>query len=122
MDISAIPPLFENRDNLLSIRYNRPQFAKIGSRKMRTSQYENLAITTEGLSLAAQNAFDFQYPGRLIFGQDSVNQLGELMLEHGGRRTSNQLHTPSRLLDEQKRNIIQDESKGIDRSGFPSHR
>ena len=53
---------------------------------MSASHYENLAITTEDISTLAQKPFDFQYPGRLIFGQDSLNQLGGLMLEHGGRR------------------------------------
>jgi len=38
------------------------------------------------MSSVTQHAFDFQFPGRLIFGEDSVNQLGALMVEHGGQR------------------------------------
>ena len=68
-------------DNLLPICYNRPQFATIGSTKMSTSHYENLTIFTDDLSSVTQHAFDFQFPGRLIFGEDTVNQLGGLMVE-----------------------------------------
>lgn len=85
-DVSALRSLFEISDNLFCVRYNRSQFAKTGLKNMTASNYERLAIDVEDLSSLAQKPFDFQYPGRLIFGQDSLNRLGGLMLEHGGRR------------------------------------
>jgi len=53
---------------------------------MNVSDYEHLAIAAEDFSSFAENPFDFQYPPRLIFAQDSLDRLGTLMLEHGGRR------------------------------------
>ena len=82
----VLPPLLEIGDNLLRIRYNERAFATTGSKNMSVSDYEHLAIAAEDLSSFAENPFDFQYPPRLIFGQDSLDLLGELMLECGGRR------------------------------------
>ena len=53
---------------------------------MSSSGYEHLAIAEEYHSSLANRPFDFQYPPRLIFGQDSLGQLGALMTEQGGRR------------------------------------
>lgn len=53
---------------------------------MSVSDYEHLAMAEEDLSSFADKPFDFQYPPRLIFGLDTLDRLGALMLEQGGRR------------------------------------
>ena len=53
---------------------------------MSVSDYEHLAIAAEDLSSFAENPFDFHYPPRLIFGQDSLDRLGAMMLDQEGRR------------------------------------
>ena len=52
---------------------------------MSVSDYEHLAIIAEDLSSFAQKPFDFQQPPRMIFGQDSLDGLGALILEYGGQ-------------------------------------
>jgi alcohol dehydrogenase len=53
---------------------------------MSASNINSLEVDSPPLQSATQVPFDFHWPVRLVFGCDSLNKLGELMSEYGGRR------------------------------------